>query len=346
VKFLDWLQRTDGSPYLVAEVGVAHEGRPARAHQLIQLAASGGADAVKLQAFKADRLVAAGAPIYFRNGQHDETQRQFFRRYDAFSAADYRRCADWAAQAKLDFLCTPFDHLFADVLRHLVPAWKVASADLTNWPLIDYLAQDRKPMLLSTGAATEAEIAAAYARIAAAGCPVVLLHCVLCYPTQPHDAQLGMIPRLAQLFPGTRIGYSDHTLPTPKMEVCTLAYALGAQLIEKHFTDDRRLPGNDHYHSMEVRECFELRQRIELTRRYLGGGTRQDDCFMCEYPARRHARRSWHAARTLPVGHTLKLGDVIPKRPGNGISPIVEVVGRRLVQPLQPDEMLTPGHLA
>src|SRR5690242_6788690 len=229
----------DGPPYIVAEVGCNHDGSMDRALDLIWKAARCGADAVKFQAYKADLIAHPESPTYFtQTGEAAKTQHEFFKRYDSFGPKEYERLAQECKTAQVDFLCTPFDLAAVEWLNPLVPAWKIASADITNYPLLDAVCATGKPALLSTGAATLREIENARSRLWLDD-RTALLHCVLAYPTPPEDANLLMIADLKRRFSWAVIGYSDHTPATPEMEVCTMAYLMGARIIEKHFTDDK-----------------------------------------------------------------------------------------------------------
>src|SRR5690606_8552314 len=152
-----------------------------------------------------------------------------------------------------DFLSTPFDDEAVAFLAPLVPFFKIASADITTLPFLEKVAAHGKPVVLSTGASTPDEIAEAVRVLLTSGASeVALLHWVLSYPTRDEDAHLGMIQGLCRHYPDLVIGYSDHTVPSEDMRTLTTAYLLGARVIEKHFTDDKTLPGNDHYHAMDV----------------------------------------------------------------------------------------------
>src|SRR5512143_2510857 len=235
-----WQSRFPGQPYIIAELGVNHGGSRARAASMIRLAASAGADAVKFQAYQAEKLAAARSPTYFQQtGEAALTQREFFQRYDSLEPEDYRQLADVAAGAGVDFLCTPFDEEAVSWLFPLVKGYKIASADITHWPLLHAITGTRKPVILSTGAATWDEIDRAMRWLLESGAPhLTLLHCVLSYPTAFRDANLGLIRKLNARFPDCGVGYSDHTLASEDLPAVVVAAHLGAQVIEKHFTDD------------------------------------------------------------------------------------------------------------
>ncbi len=216
-------------------------------------------------------------------------------------------------------------------MGHLCPAMKIASADITCKPLVQQVAAFGKPVLLSTGAATWGEIEDAVEWIDQYRCKLVLSHCVLNYPTMDADAGLGRIGRLRGRWPTRWIGYSDHTLPGG-MEALEAAWLLGAVVLEKHFTFDKGLPGNDHYHAMD---WYDLERFREWSDRVLGLCGDVDPAR--EGPARLHARRSLVTAGVIPAGHIISGSDLTWKRPAHGITPkaIDLVVG-----------MVTTGSLA
>lgn len=336
-------------PYLIAEIGVNHGGSMDRALAMVRLAAAGGADAVKFQAYKAHTLAHPDSPTYFQQqGTIAQTQREFFARYDHFGPREYEQLAAEARAVGMDFLCTPFDIQAVEWLNALVPAWKIASADITNVPLLRAVLATDKPVLLSTGAATIGEIESALDVLAdPTAISTALLHCVLSYPTPREAANLLAIQMLAQRFPDTVLGYSDHTLATPDMQTCVFAYCLGARIIEKHFTDDKSELGNDHYHSMDVHDLRKLRMRLNETMKLLGQGEKETVAAI-EAPARQYARRGLYAAKPLPAGHRLRSEDIAVLRPAARIGPEDwdDVIGRQLKASLAAGAPLTWDGLA
>lgn len=334
-------------PYIVAEVGLNHGGSLLMAAKMIERAAAAGANACKFQFVKADRLVSRSAPVYFQQtAETVATQHSFFRRSDDLNRADYEQLAGYCHDHGVDFLCTPFDVETVEWLNPLVPAFKIASADITNIPLLEAVGRTRKPVYLSTGAATEQEMATAWRAAWGAGVDgdrseVIFLHCVLSYPTSPSDANLGIIRDWCDgnihEGRGERYGYSDHTLFN--LDVLTTAWLLGATVIEKHFTLDKTLPGNDHYHSMDPTDLRALVAKFKELQAMIGDGEKR--VLPCEEAARLNARQSWHAARDLPVGFQIMPGDVVLKRPGTGLPPSHSPVNRVLIRSLVADEPIT-----
>jgi N-acetylneuraminate synthase len=338
----------ESEPFVIAEIGVNHGGSIDLARRLIELAHEGGADAAKFQSYKAETLASRHSPSYWDTSKEPTTsQYQLFKKYDAFDAADYAALAEHCRHVGIAFLSTPFDDAAVEFLDPLVPAWKIASADLTNVPLLRRVAGRGKPVLLSVGASTLGEIDAAVETLTAAGCrELVLLHCVLNYPTAYADANLNMIGSLRRSYPGILVGYSDHTLPDAAMTVLTAAYLRGAVVLEKHFTHDKRLPGNDHYHAMDVDDLKRFRSQVRLLREI--GGQDEKAPLDSEQIARRNARRSIVVRRDVAPGEILSESALICKRPGTGISPLHwdDIVGRRAARALEADALLRWEDLA
>lgn len=330
-------------PYIIAEIGVNHEGSLSRAQEMIELACEGGADAVKFQTYKAGSLASRHSPSYWDlNKEPTTSQYELFKKYDRFGEQEYELLAEHCRQVGIHFLSTPFDLRAVDFLSPMMPCIKLASADITNLPLLRRAASKGKPVLLSTGAATLAEIDLAVTELVAYGCgPVALLHCVLNYPTPYQNAHLNMITGLARAFPQHLVGYSDHTLPDRGMLILTAAYLKGARVIEKHFTYDKSLPGNDHYHAMDINDLRRFEENLALLAQVEGEAHKAP--LKDEAPARRNARRSIVLKRPVQPGETLTAEMLTCKRPGFGISPIHwdEVIGKKAARCLEDDHILT-----
>lgn len=293
---------------VVAEIGNNHEGDVGRATEMIHRAAAAGAGAVKFQTLRPDGLVSA-----------DQADRR--RQLGRFTLPDdaWERLAGVARQADVLFLSTPFDLRAVALLDPLVPAFKVASGDLTFLPLLDAVAGTAKPVLLSTGMATMAEVAAGVRRVQDGWPPetapgLALLHCVSCYPTPPAAAGLRRLRRLTQLH--TTLGYSDHTIGA---HAAPLAVALGARVIEKHFTLDKRQSDyRDHQLSADPAELAALVAGVRASEQLLAA---DGDVAACEQAARQAVRRSVAAARSLPAGTTIGADDLTWLRPATGLAP-------------------------
>lgn len=196
--------------------------------------------------------------------------------------------------------------------------------------------------MLSVGASYLSEVEESVRVLLDAGCPdLTLMHCVLSYPCKNEDANLGVIPTLKRVFPELHVGYSDHTLPDPTMTILTTAYLLGAEAIEKHFTLDKRLPGNDHYHAGDPEDFAKAIENFRLVDTVMGSSHKT--VFPCELVPRREARRSLVLTRDMKAGEVITPQDIMAKRPGTGISPmyIDLVIGRKLIQDCAEDTVLT-----
>lgn len=329
-------------PYLIAEAGVNHEGSVEKAKLMIEQAARAGAAAIKFQTYKAERLASKYSPSYWDlREEPTKSQYELFKKYDRFGDAEFQELAEYAKQEGIDFLSTPFDLEAVDLLESLVPAYKVASADITNYPLLRHIASKGKPILLSTGASTISEIYQAIEVINGQGNDqVVLLHCVLNYPTEVQNANVGMIRHMTKVFPDYIIGYSDHTLPEDSQDILLFAWLLGAQVIEKHFTFDKTLPGNDHYHAFDENDLRAFTKRIDFALRAMGSFRKS--YLPEEEKSRLNARRSLVAKRRIRKGTKITAEDIEIKRPGTGIPPALleYVIGGTALRDIDEDEVL------
>jgi len=326
------------NPYIIAEIGVNHEGQMKLAKELIDQAVAGGAHAAKFQSYKAGKIASKHSPAYWdQTKESTDSQYKLFQKYDKFEPDDYRELARYCESKGIDFMSTPFDLEAVDFLAPLMPAIKIASADITNIPLLRKCAAQGKPMIMSTGAASLAEIEFAIQIVKEAGAKrISLLHCVLNYPTPEENAQLNMIETLARVFPECVIGYSDHVVPDETISALEVAVLKGASVLEKHFTHDKNLPGNDHYHAMDEADLKRFCEKLETYRRLMSGKGKE---LEKEQSARREARRSIVAARDLKAGEKLTENDLIAKRPAHGVSPIHwdEIVGKTMLIDVEED---------
>lgn len=241
----------------------------------------------------------------------------------------------------IEFCSTPFDFESADYLNAMMDIYKISSSDLTNLPFIEYMAKKGKPILLSTGASNFDEIYDAVDCIRQHNDKeLVLLHCVLEYPTPYEHANLAKIQALKQAFPNVYIGYSDHTKPDASYDVLKTAYLLGATVVEKHFTLDKTLQGNDHYHAMDSHDAEKILASIEHIDRLKGAGNLQ--ALPSEQAARENARRSIVAAVDISEGTVLTEDMLTFKRPGTGISPhdLPLVLGKVAGSQIQKDSIM------
>jgi len=332
--------------FIIAEAGVNHNGSLDLALRLIDAAQASGADAVKFQTFRADLLAARSAPkaaYQKRATGAAESQFEMLRRLE-LDAGAHRRLIDHCRQVGIQFLSSPFDLQSVGLLAKMgVRIFKVPSGEITNLPFLQRVARKRKPVILSTGMSTLGEVEEAVNVLKAAGVSQLsLLHCVTEYPAPYAEINLRAMLTLKAAF-GLPVGYSDHT---PGIEIAIAAVAMGAEIIEKHFTLDRLLPGPDHAASLDPSELRQMVVAIRNVEATLGSGIKAPAA--CELPNIPVARKSVVAARDLTAGHRLASRDMDIKRPGNGFAPklLPDLIGRSLRLNLAKDEIITRDHLA
>ncbi len=314
--------------YVVAEAGVNHNGSLDRARRMIRVAKRCGADAIKFQSFHADDLATTEARLaryQQRTGAHATSQVEMLRRL-ALAEEEQTELFELCQREGIEFLSTPFDDSSADFLYKLgVPAFKIASGDLTNLPFLRLIARFRKPMIVSTGMARWEEVTQAVRTIRSSGNQrIVLLQCTTAYPEPPEEANLRVIAEYRRRL-GTLSGFSDHTTG---LMAGAAAVALGACLVEKHFTLSRKLRGPDHLASLEPGELERFIIQIREVERSLGDGRKRP------MPSEREnmvvARKSVVARTDLPAGKQITAADLTCKRPGSGIPPsqMERLIGR------------------
>ena len=333
----------DSLPYIIAEIGVNHEGNFQNALKLIESAKLGGADAVKFQSYKANKLASKDSPSYWdTNKEKTKSQYELFKKYDSFEEEDYQKLSDYSRRLGIDFISTPFDSDSIDYLDPLMPFYKISSSDITNVPFLRQIASKNKPVLLSTGASTLSEIENAINLLKESGAKdILLLHCILNYPTNYIDANLNMIKGLMRSFPTHLIGYSDHTLPDKNMTSLSTAFLLGAVVIEKHFTLNKSLKGNDHYHAMDKDDLTNFVESVKNIKVLLGKNSHKKP-LNSEKISRLNARRSIVLKISMKKGQIIKKNNITYKRPGSGISTIFwdEVIGQKVNKNLEEDHIL------
>lgn len=336
--------------YLIAEIGVNYYDIASQkgisnleaALFMCDEAKRAKADAVKFQTYKAGKIASKNSPSYWDlKEESTDSQYGLFTKYDSFDEKEYKIISEHCSKIGIDFFSTPFDFDAADYLEKYMDYYKISSSDLNNIPFIKHIAKKNKPILLSTGASNLDEIRRAVDEIKKLNQQkLVLLHCVLEYPTPRNHANLGRISALKREFQDLEIGYSDHTKPDLGYDVLKSAYLLGAHIIEKHFTLDKSLPGNDHYHAMDVEDALQIREEIELLDEICGEEI--IDYLDNEETARRNARRSLVLTRDVKEGEILRQQDLTFKRPGTGIPPYEyeAVLGRMVNKDLKEDSIL------
>ncbi|MDP7525537.1 MAG: N-acetylneuraminate synthase [Dehalococcoidales bacterium] len=308
----------EGEPcFIIAEAGVNHNGDNELAKKLIDAASVAGADAVKFQTFRAEELTTADAEkaVYQRQGTGlNEPQMEMLKGLE-LGREDFKKLSGYAKEKKIVFLSSPFDRSSVDLLEELeVPAFKIASGEITNSPLLEHVASKRKPIILSTGMSTLDEVKDTLEFLKGKGVEeIILLHCVTSYPARIEEMNLRAMETLRGAF-SLPVGLSDHTLG---ITVPIAAVALGACVIEKHFTLDRNLPGPDHRASQEPEELKEMVTAIRDTELALGDGTKR--VTSDEEEIKKVARRSIVANVDIPEGTVVTEEMVSLKRPGSGL---------------------------
>lgn len=327
-------------PYMIAEAGVNHEGSMDLAKRLIDEAKEGGADAIKFQTYKASTLASKDSPAYWDTSKETtDSQYKLFKKHDSFWKSEMESLKKYCDESDIEFMSTPFDVESADFLNDLMSVYKISSSDLTNKPFIQHICGFKKPIIMSTGASHLYEIQEAVSWIEDQGNPLALLHCVLNYPTPDENANLGMILGLKKAFPSLLIGYSDHTLPK-EMKTVETACLLGCRIIEKHFTFDKTLPGNDHYHAMDKEDLKNFYLSLSKTMQILGEFKVQ--ALADEELARQNARRSLVCQKEIKKGESITKEHLTFKRPAHGISPkyIEEVIGKVALDDIEDDTVI------
>jgi len=330
------------SVFIIAEAGVNHNGDAERALTMVDVAREAGADAIKFQTFSTDKVIGPTAEKadYQKRETGEGSQRDMVRPLE-MSDDLHRRLVERCREKGIEFMSTPFDEEAADFLLGLgMKRIKVPSGEIVNHPFLRFLASKDRPLIVSTGMATLEEIEEAVGVISAtrAACGfaapmermVTVLHCTSNYPAACSDVNLRAMRTIAEAT-GLPVGYSDHTLG---VAVSTAAVALGATVIEKHFTLDGGLPGPDHRASLEPGDLATLVRQIRDVEAALGSPVKAPT--ESEIPVRAVVRRSVTARHDLPAGHTLAPGDLILLRPASGIpaKALDEVVGRTLKIPV------------
>lgn len=314
---------------IIAEAGVNHNGDIELARRLVDVAAEAGADLVKFQTFDADRLVgrdAGKAPYQEVGTGSGETQHQMLRRLE-LSVAMHEQLIAHCGRRGIGFFSTGFDIESVELLVRLGQQMiKIPSGEITNLPYLRRVGALGRDVILSTGMASLAEVGQALAALEAAGTPlarICVLHCTSEYPAPFESVNLRAMPAMGARF-GVRFGYSDHTRG---IEVATAAVALGASVIEKHFTLDRTLPGPDHQASLEPAELAAMVAAIRNIESALGDGEKRP--MAGELQVKPYARKSLVASRNIRKGEAFGPDNLATRRPGTGISPMRwdEIVG-------------------
>lgn len=329
--------------FIIAEAGVNHNGQIDLAKHLIRAAANAGADAVKFQTFKAEKMIASIAPkagYQLETTDSGESQLEMVRKLELDEASHvslYQYCQEKGIQ----FLSTPFDLGSIDLLRRMgLEIFKIPSGEITNLPYLRKIGGLNKRLIVSTGMANLGEIEDALNILAESGTlleNITVLHCNTEYPAPLEDVNLRAMLTIQNAFPGICVGYSDHT---SGIEVAMAAVAMGAAVIEKHFTLDKNLPGPDHLASLDPRELAAMISGIRHIEKALGNGIKKPS--PSEMKNRPVVRKSIVAARRIKKGERFVERNITVKRPGTGICPMRwdEIIGRRANRNYEKDDML------
>ena len=327
--------------FTIAEAGANHQGDVTKAFQLIDSAKKAGVYAIKFQTYSAEKLTTKTAPKYWDDGISNETQFDVFKKLDSLNKDEWKKIFDYAKQKQILCFSTPFDEDAVDLLDSLnVPAFKIASADITHIPLIRKIASKKKPIFISTGMATMEEIGDAINTIETEGNDkIIIMHCITSYPTKPEDANLEMIRTLEKEFTKYTIGYSDHTLGT---DVAAFSRLFGSKCIEKHFTHDKNLTiSRDHRLSLDSDDFKELINKMELIDLSRGSSVRSE--FPSEVNSIKYARRSVVSRKRIEKGSKITLEMLDVKRPGTGIQPkfLETIIGKIVLRDIPEDVPIT-----
>lgn len=326
--------------YIIAEAGVNHNGNISTALELVDLAKESGADCVKFQTFTAERLVTKIAEkADYQKVTTNRYQSQFeMLKSLELSKKDFKLLRDHCKRLSIDFVSTPFDVENIDFLFNLgIKIWKVPSGEITNLPYLTKIAELKKPVILSTGMSTLEEVSEAITILKKNGTEdISLLHCTTEYPTPFEDVNLNAMIAMKNYF-NLPVGYSDHTMG---IEVSIAAVAMGASIIEKHFTLDRTMIGPDHQASLEPKELKQMIESIRNIEKSLGDGIKRP--ADSEQKNIQVARKSIVAAKKIHKGDELTVDNLTVKRPGNGITPMkwYDILGKRASRDFEEDELI------
>lgn len=339
----------DAPVLIIAEAGVNHNGDIEKALEMVEKAAESGVDFVKFQTFKADTLVSKTAQkaAYQTANMNDSGSSQFeMLKKLELSDEDHKKIIQQCEKSGVKFLSTAFDIEGLDYLKRLkLPFFKIPSGEITNYPYLQHVAGFGVPIILSTGMADITEIDNAIRVLTENGAEkssITVLHCNTEYPTPMMDVNLKAMNTIAEEF-GVEVGYSDHTLG---IEVPVAAVAMGAKVIEKHFTLDQTLPGPDHRASLEPEELTQMVRAIRNIEKAISGSGKKEPS-RSELKNKNVARKSIHTSRKLQKGITIKETDLISLRPGDGISPMQweRIIGKKLTRDIGEFQMIKEGDL-
>lgn len=331
-------------PYFIAEIGVNHGGSIKLAKDQIDLAIEGGADCVKFQMYKAEDLAIKNSPAYWDLSKEKiDSQFLLFSQFDRLNFEDYKDLSDYSRNKGADFMVTPFSIEGVKEAAAISDIIKIASADITNIPLLREVSRVGLPAIISTGAASFNEIECAIDELTSINdIDITILHCVLNYPTSKENAYLSRIKILKSKFKNYPVGYSDHVPPQESNLTLKMAVLYGAKVIEKHFTHDKNLPGNDHYHAFDKNDLKEFIDSFNEMNALNGKNFDELEFLSIQEPAIKNARRSIVSTVDIKKGQTFSMNNITTKRPGTGIpsSDWDKVIGRKAISNIKQDELI------
>ncbi len=312
------LKLYSNKPTIIAEAGVNHGCNLQLAKKYVYYAKKGGADAIKFQTYKAENIAHKNSPAYWDTTKEKSiNQQSLFRKYDKFKYYDYKELYNYSKKNKIQFMTSLFDTNSVEIYSPLLSVFKISSSDINNIPLLRKIGKEKKHTIISTGASKLNEIKNALKYLNLPSKKVCIMHCVLNYPTKDEDAELNKISILKKHFPNNIIGYSDHTLPDDNLITLKIAFDLGAKIIEKHFTHNKKLSGNDHYHSMDTQNLLKfnnLINKIENIKKINKNSLKKQRKSIL------YARRSIYTLKEIKKNERLTEKNLIALRPATGIS--------------------------
>lgn len=327
-------------PTIIAEVGVNHECDFNLALKYVDLVKLSGADAIKFQTYKAEKIAHKYSPAYWDTKKEKiKNQYLLFKKYDKFEFKHFKKLYLKSKKKKIEFMTSLFDVESVDKYSEILSIFKISSSDINNVPLLRKIGKKNKYTIISTGASTLDEIKKALYYLNLPPKKICIMHCVLNYPTKNNHAELNNIIKLKNFFPKHLIGYSDHTLPNNNLLTLKIAYDLGAKIIEKHFTHDKKLSGNDHYHSMNYEDLigfnklmYEIEELKKINKTKLSNQSK----------SRIYARRSIYVSKNIDKGEKLSENNIIALRPSTGIcvSKWDKIINKKAKKKLHKDKKL------
>ena len=330
----------DGNCYVIAEIGHNHQGNLETAKEMFKVAKECGADAVKLQKRNNRELFTrAGYEKPYDNPNSYGATYGEHREFLEFGGIEYKELLDYANEIGVTLFSTAFDFSSADFLAKLdMPAYKIASGDLKNIPLLTHIAQFQKPMILSTGGGTMDDVNRAYDAVMPINPQLCILQCTAGYPAEFSELNLSVITTFRERFPNTVVGLSSHD---NGIAMALAAYMLGARVVEKHFTLNHTWKGTDHAFSLEPIGFRKMVRDLERVRVAIGDGVKQT--YESEKNPIIKMGKKLVAARDLPAGHSIRREDIALKSPGDGLPPyeLDKVIGRATRQELKEDDAIT-----